>query len=526
MSLPKAVMSWSSGKDSAFALYEARRSGEVDVVALLTTVTSAFGRVSMHGVREALLDRQTEALGLPCRKVLIPSPCPNEVYEREMARALGELRGLGVDRVVFGDIFLEDLRRYRETKLGEIGMTAVFPLWMRDTRSLARDMIASGLRAAIACIDPRKVDRSFAGRPFDASFLAALPEEVDPCGENGEFHTFASAGPMWKGEISTCAARSWNATASSSPTCSPPRSGESRADSTRDRGGLLFGRVGVPRPEEPPEPVLAPARNDVHVHVRDALAHLVVERDERALGAERRLDRGRHPLGRREEVTHLFGRHFAQRPPVGPGYDEHVPGKDRAHVEERDDAWLVKDDVGVPAPRDDLAEGTQRRHGGPPKVSRRYGPICPTRSGRLAGALALGGNAGLRLARSLDGGPSGAGGGKVTTQVLPRIRKVRFERSMSATPSNGPHARAKREFGLKTQDDSARSSEARVRTPHPNIHWEEGRASTAPIHKSAKFLARPPGIVDGRTRGWGPFRPTPTRVDHALTPGVLPSSSR
>jgi uncharacterized protein (TIGR00290 family) len=194
-------MSWSTGKDSAFALHEARRSSEVEIVGLLTTVSRAFGRVSMHGVREALLDRQAEALGLPCWKVPIPSPCPNEVYEREMARVLAEVGSLGVDRVVFGDLFLEDLRRYREAKLGEIGMSAVFPLWMRNTTALARDMIEAGLRATITCIDPRKLDRSFAGCAFDAGFLKALPEGVDPRGENGEFHTFASAGPMFAESI-------------------------------------------------------------------------------------------------------------------------------------------------------------------------------------------------------------------------------------------------------------------------------------------------------------------------------------
>jgi uncharacterized protein (TIGR00290 family) len=190
-------MSWSSGKDSAFAIHEARRFGQVEIVGLLTTVTAAFKRVSMHGVREALLDRQAEELGLPCWKVPIPSPCPNEVYEREMARVLEEARGRGVDRVVFGDLFLDDLRRYRETKLGELGMSAVFPLWMRDTAALARDMIAAGIQATVTCIDPRKLERSFAGRAFDADLLAALPAGVDPCGENGEFHTFVSAGPMF-----------------------------------------------------------------------------------------------------------------------------------------------------------------------------------------------------------------------------------------------------------------------------------------------------------------------------------------
>src|SRR5580692_848260 len=197
----KAVMSWSTGKDSAFALHEILRGGEVEVVGLLTTVTSAFGRVSMHGVREALLDRQAEALGLPCWKVAIPSPCPNEVYEREMARVLHEVNRIGVTHVVFGDLFLEDLRRYREAKLAAIGMTALFPLWMRDTGALAREMIASGLRATITCIDPRKLPRSFAGRGFDAALLADLPRDVDPCGENGEFHSFAWAGPMFEKTI-------------------------------------------------------------------------------------------------------------------------------------------------------------------------------------------------------------------------------------------------------------------------------------------------------------------------------------
>jgi uncharacterized protein (TIGR00290 family) len=190
-------MSWSSGKDSAFALQEILRSREVEIVGLLTTVTAAFGRVSMHGVREALLDRQADALGLPCRKILIPAPCPNEIYEREMAVALAEAREVGVSHVVFGDLFLEDLRSYREGKLAAVGMTGVFPLWMRDTAVLANEMIASGLQATLTCIDPRRLDRSFAGRAFDAELLKDLPRDVDPCGENGEFHSFASAGPMF-----------------------------------------------------------------------------------------------------------------------------------------------------------------------------------------------------------------------------------------------------------------------------------------------------------------------------------------
>jgi len=197
LSRPRAIVSWSSGKDSALALHEVLRAGEVEVVGLLTTITSAFERVSMHGVREALLDRQVEALGLRIWKVPIPSPCPNDVYEREMTRVLGEVQQLGVSTVVFGDLFLEDIRRYRETRLAEVGMRGIFPLWGRKTDALAREMIAVGIRATLTCIDPRKLDRSFAGRSFDAALLKALPEGVDPCGENGEFHTFASAAPMF-----------------------------------------------------------------------------------------------------------------------------------------------------------------------------------------------------------------------------------------------------------------------------------------------------------------------------------------
>jgi uncharacterized protein (TIGR00290 family) len=194
---PKAVVSWSSGKDSALALHEVQRAGDVEVVGILTTVTTAFGRVSMHGVRESLLDRQTEALGLRGWKVPIPSPCPNDVYEREMARVLGEIKQLGVSAIVFGDLFLEDIRRYREARLAEVGLRGLFPLWGRRTDSLAREMISAGIRATLTCVDPKRLDRAFAGRSFDAALLDALPEGVDPCGENGEFHTFASASPSF-----------------------------------------------------------------------------------------------------------------------------------------------------------------------------------------------------------------------------------------------------------------------------------------------------------------------------------------
>lgn len=194
---PKALLSWSSGKDSAFALHRVRESGEVEIKGLLTTVSTAFGRVAMHGVRESLLDAQAEALRLRSWKVPIPWPCSNAVYEAELSKALQQARAEGVTHLVFGDLFLADLRAYREAQLAALGMTPVFPLWLRDTTELAREMIASGLRATLTCVDPKKLPAAFAGRAFDARLLADLPEGIDPCGENGEFHTFASAGPMF-----------------------------------------------------------------------------------------------------------------------------------------------------------------------------------------------------------------------------------------------------------------------------------------------------------------------------------------
>jgi uncharacterized protein (TIGR00290 family) len=191
----KAIVSWSSGKDSAFALHAARR--DFDVVALLTTVTGAYERVSMHGVREVLLERQAAALGLPCWKVRLPVPCTNEVYEHEMAHALEAARAQGVTRVVFGDLFLEDIRAYRESRLAGTGLSPVFPLWGRDTDALAREMLAAGVEATLTCVDPRVLGGGFAGRKWDAALLEALPAGVDPCGERGEFHTFVSAGPMF-----------------------------------------------------------------------------------------------------------------------------------------------------------------------------------------------------------------------------------------------------------------------------------------------------------------------------------------
>ncbi|MFY9804292.1 MAG: hypothetical protein WA211_09460 [Candidatus Acidiferrales bacterium] len=198
---PKAWLAWSSGKDSAWALHTVRQSREFDVVALLTTVNSTYQRVAMHAVRESLLEIQAAAAGLPLEKVPIPSPCSNEIYEQAMSAAVARARTAGVQHVIFGDLFLEDVRAYREKQLAKCGMTPIFPLWGRDTRQLAGEMIAAGLSAYLTCVNPRQLDRAFAGRRFDRDLLAALPGPVDPCGENGEFHTFANAGPMFCAEI-------------------------------------------------------------------------------------------------------------------------------------------------------------------------------------------------------------------------------------------------------------------------------------------------------------------------------------
>lgn len=197
----KAFVSWSSGKDSAFALHEARRSGMAEIVGVLTTLNEAYDRVAMHGVRNSLLDRQIAALGLPCLKVPLPDPCPMAAYEARMADACAAMKARGVDHVVFGDLFLEDVRTYREAQLARAGMTGLFPLWQRETRVLAEAMIADGLVAYVACLDPKHLDRRFAGRRFDRSFLADLPTTVDPCGERGEFHTAVTAGPMFRAPI-------------------------------------------------------------------------------------------------------------------------------------------------------------------------------------------------------------------------------------------------------------------------------------------------------------------------------------
>ena len=193
---PKALIAWSSGKDSAWALHEARVAGDFEIVGALTTVTDTFHRVSMHGVREELLRAQFDAAGLRPVIIRIPYPCPNDIYERKMAEAIAAARASGVTHMIFGDLFLEDVRAYRERQLSGTGIVPVFPLWGRPTRSLADDMIDAGTEAHICTVDLKKLPATFAGRRFDRVLLEALPEGIDPCGENGEFHSFVSGGPM------------------------------------------------------------------------------------------------------------------------------------------------------------------------------------------------------------------------------------------------------------------------------------------------------------------------------------------
>jgi uncharacterized protein (TIGR00290 family) len=189
---------WSGGKDSAMALHSLLLQKEFCVAALLTTVTEGFDRISMHGVRRELLHRQAESIGLPLQEVFIPPQCVNPIYEARMEEAMRGAEKQGIRRVAFGDIFLEDLKAYREKNLAKVGMEAIFPIWKRDTRELAASFVVLGFRARTACIDPRILDRSFAGRELNESFFRDLPPNADPCGENGEFHTFVYDGPMFK----------------------------------------------------------------------------------------------------------------------------------------------------------------------------------------------------------------------------------------------------------------------------------------------------------------------------------------
>lgn len=195
MGVPTAWLSWSSGKDAAFTLHRLRTAGEVEVTGLLSTVDEDSARVPVHGVPRTLVQAQAAALGLPLHAVELPSPCPNEVYLARTGAALERARAGGVAHVAFGDLFLADIREFRERSLSGTGLVPLFPLWGRDTAELAASMLRAGLRAVVTCVDPVQAPASLAGRWFDEAFLADLPAGVDPCGENGEFHTFVTAGP-------------------------------------------------------------------------------------------------------------------------------------------------------------------------------------------------------------------------------------------------------------------------------------------------------------------------------------------
>lgn len=198
---PRVVVSWSTGKDAAFALHELRTADEVEVVGLVTSVTERDGRVAMHDVPDALLTQQVEAVGLPCRRVVLPWPCPNDVYLDRMRAALSAARRDGADAIAFGDLFLTDIRAFREELVAPSGLTTLYPLWGRPTARLASEMLEAGLEAILSCVDSTRLPPALAGRRFDAGLLEDLPAGIDPCGENGEFHTFVTAGPMMSGRL-------------------------------------------------------------------------------------------------------------------------------------------------------------------------------------------------------------------------------------------------------------------------------------------------------------------------------------
>ncbi len=202
MSILNAYFNWSSGKDSAMALYHAQQDPRFDIHTLLTTVNETHQRVSMHGLRVELLERQAEALGLPLHKIWLPETVTMEEYEQIMHAEINTLKENGWEHTIFGDIFLEDLRAHREAQLVQVGIQAHFPLWKRNTRELLDELLSLGFKAIIVAIDGSKLDKSFAGRVLDSQFIADLPEGVDPCGENGEFHTFVFDGPNFNHPVS------------------------------------------------------------------------------------------------------------------------------------------------------------------------------------------------------------------------------------------------------------------------------------------------------------------------------------
>jgi uncharacterized protein (TIGR00290 family) len=199
--MKRILLSWSSGKDSAWALHLLRQSGEYEIAGLLTTFNQEFNRVAMHGVRRALVEQQATAAGIPLWAVPLPWPCSNADYEAIMAHTCAKAVAEGIATIAFGDLFLEDVRAYREKQLKGTGLEPIFPVWGLPTPALARQMISAGLRARLTCVDAAKLDAAFAGREFDENLLNELPEETDPCGEKGEFHSFVYAGPMFRRPI-------------------------------------------------------------------------------------------------------------------------------------------------------------------------------------------------------------------------------------------------------------------------------------------------------------------------------------
>jgi uncharacterized protein (TIGR00290 family) len=197
----KVLVSWSSGKDSAWALHVLKQQAEYEIVGVVTTINSAFDRVAMHGTRRELVEMQAEAAGLPLIKVPLPWPCSNLDYESAMKKLCQEALEAGVSAIAFGDLFLADIRAYREAQLKGTALEPLFPIWQIPTDKLARQMIAGGLRARLVCVDPKQLDPGFAGRDFDLKLLEELPRGVDPCGENGEFHSFVYAGPMFQRDL-------------------------------------------------------------------------------------------------------------------------------------------------------------------------------------------------------------------------------------------------------------------------------------------------------------------------------------
>jgi uncharacterized protein (TIGR00290 family) len=199
--MEKILFGWSGGKDSAMALYEIKKNNEYQVVSLLTTITEDYDRISMHGVRRTLVEQQAQSLDIPLYKVFIPKTCSNEIYAAKMTEALNKFKQEGVEKVAFGDIFLEDVRKYREDNLAKLNMKGVFPIWGRDSAELAHSFIALGFKSVISCIDTKVLDKKFLGRQFDEGFLAELPPNIDPSGENGEFNSFVYDGPIFKQRI-------------------------------------------------------------------------------------------------------------------------------------------------------------------------------------------------------------------------------------------------------------------------------------------------------------------------------------